>query len=163
MTVWYDTTAVFGDGDVVLRTVVVTVCVRVVLRGAAVCRWCRTNRMTHGGHHCSLPCHTRDCWVSQVLCLSEGMLEKLDLEDEDGCTTQDYMHTDRYHDCPQHHVTVTKDCSGVVTDCHRVTQNGSGSSSVTSPALVLVETPNESVCGGTVVSTEINGLLSHKL
>ena len=36
MTVWYDTTAVFGDGDVVLRTVVVvTVCVHVVLRGAA--------------------------------------------------------------------------------------------------------------------------------
>ncbi|KAI4883703.1 hypothetical protein NFI96_031574 [Prochilodus magdalenae] len=26
----------------------------VVLRGAAVCRWCCTNRMTHGGHHCSL-------------------------------------------------------------------------------------------------------------
>ncbi|KAI4892900.1 hypothetical protein NFI96_018114 [Prochilodus magdalenae] len=38
----------------------------------------------------------------------------------DGCTTQDYMHTDRYHDCPQHHVTVTKDCSGVVPDCHGV-------------------------------------------
>ncbi|KAI4871343.1 hypothetical protein NFI96_026868 [Prochilodus magdalenae] len=50
MTVWYDITAVFGDGDVVLRTVVVTVCVRVVLRGAAVCRWCCTNRMTGGGH-----------------------------------------------------------------------------------------------------------------
>ncbi|KAI4872410.1 hypothetical protein NFI96_033211 [Prochilodus magdalenae] len=53
--------------------------------------------------------------------------------------------------------TVTKDCSGVVPDCHGVTQNGSGSSSVTSPALVLVETPNESVCGGTVVSTEMDG------
>ncbi|KAI4891929.1 hypothetical protein NFI96_021900 [Prochilodus magdalenae] len=53
MTVWYDTTAVFGDGDVVLRTVVVTVCVHVVLRGAA-CRWCCTNRRTHGGHRCSL-------------------------------------------------------------------------------------------------------------
>ncbi|KAI4888125.1 hypothetical protein NFI96_029568 [Prochilodus magdalenae] len=26
----------------------------VVLRGAAVCRWCCTNRRTHGGHHCSL-------------------------------------------------------------------------------------------------------------
>ncbi|KAI4891519.1 hypothetical protein NFI96_021707 [Prochilodus magdalenae] len=49
-----DTTAVFGDGDVVLRTVVVTVCVHVVLRGAAVCRWCCTNRRTDGGHHCSL-------------------------------------------------------------------------------------------------------------
>ncbi|KAI4899084.1 hypothetical protein NFI96_022007, partial [Prochilodus magdalenae] len=46
---------------------------------------------------------------------------------------------------------------GVVPDCHGVTQNGSGSSSVTSPALVLVETPNESVCGGTVVSTKMNG------
>ncbi|KAI4885584.1 hypothetical protein NFI96_026783, partial [Prochilodus magdalenae] len=32
MTVWYDTTAVFGDGDVVLRTVVVTVCVRALTR-----------------------------------------------------------------------------------------------------------------------------------
>ncbi|KAI4881335.1 hypothetical protein NFI96_030632, partial [Prochilodus magdalenae] len=42
--------------------------------------------------------------------------------------------------------------------CHGGTQNGSGSSSVTSPALVLVETPNESVCGGTVVSTKMNGL-----
>ncbi|KAI4878578.1 hypothetical protein NFI96_032843 [Prochilodus magdalenae] len=58
MTVWYDTTAVFGDGDVVLRTVVVTVCVHVVLRGAAVCQWCCTNRMTHGGHHCSLDVHS---------------------------------------------------------------------------------------------------------
>ncbi|KAI4872576.1 hypothetical protein NFI96_010022 [Prochilodus magdalenae] len=46
--------------------------------------------------------------------------------------------------------------SGVVPDCHGVTQNGSGSSSVTSPALVLVETPNESVCGGTVVSAKMN-------
>ncbi|KAI4884684.1 hypothetical protein NFI96_003744 [Prochilodus magdalenae] len=46
---------------------------------------------------------------------------------------------------------------GVVPDCHGGTQNGSGSSSVTSPALVLVETPNESVCGGTVVSTKMNG------
>ncbi|KAI4882465.1 hypothetical protein NFI96_007320 [Prochilodus magdalenae] len=60
-----------------------------------------------------------------------------------------------------HHVTVTKDCSGVVPDCHGGTQNGSGSSSVTGPALVLVETPNESVCGGTVVSTEMDGLLPH--
>ncbi|KAI4885476.1 hypothetical protein NFI96_009301, partial [Prochilodus magdalenae] len=34
-------------------------------------------------------------------------------------------------------------------------QTGSGSSSVTSPALVLVETPNGSVCGSTVVSTKI--------
>ncbi|KAI4874087.1 hypothetical protein NFI96_005545, partial [Prochilodus magdalenae] len=44
-------------------------------------------------------------------------------------------------------------------DRHGVTQNGSGSSSVTSPALVLVETPNESVCGGTVVSTKMNGVI----
>ena len=36
MAVWHDTTAVFGDGDVVLGTVVVTVCVHVVLDGAAV-------------------------------------------------------------------------------------------------------------------------------
>ncbi|KAI4902737.1 hypothetical protein NFI96_014058 [Prochilodus magdalenae] len=66
MTVWYDTTAVFGDGDVVLRTGVVTVCVHVVLRGAAVCQWCCTNRMTHGGHHCSLDVCNRGCWVSQA-------------------------------------------------------------------------------------------------
>ncbi|KAI4903589.1 hypothetical protein NFI96_001060 [Prochilodus magdalenae] len=51
-------------------------------------------------------------------------------------------------------------CSGVVPDCHGVTQNGSGSSSVTSPALVLVEMPNEPVCGGTVVSTKMDGLVS---
>ncbi|KAI4888207.1 hypothetical protein NFI96_002796 [Prochilodus magdalenae] len=43
----------------------------------------------------------------------------------------------------------------VATQAHY--PNGSGSSSVTSPALVLVETPNESVCGGTVVSTMMNG------
>ncbi|KAI4887665.1 hypothetical protein NFI96_006580, partial [Prochilodus magdalenae] len=49
----------------------------------------------------------------------------------------------------------TQQLCGVVPDCHGVTQNGSGSSSVTSPALVLVETPNESVCGGTVVSTKM--------
>ncbi|KAI4888879.1 hypothetical protein NFI96_018541 [Prochilodus magdalenae] len=49
--------------------------------------------------------------------------------------------------------------NGVMLDCHGVAQNGSGSSSVTSPALVLVETPNESVCGGTVVSTEMDGLV----
>ncbi|KAI4903176.1 hypothetical protein NFI96_006729 [Prochilodus magdalenae] len=59
-------------------------------------------------------------------------------------------------DCPYHHVSLSRDCSGVVPDCHGVTQNGSGSSSVTSPALVLVETPNESVCGGTVVSTKMD-------
>ncbi|KAI4883688.1 hypothetical protein NFI96_012391 [Prochilodus magdalenae] len=66
MTVWYDTTAVFGDGDVVLRTVVVTVCVHVVLCGAAVCQWCCTNRMTHGGHHCSVEVCNGGCWVSQA-------------------------------------------------------------------------------------------------
>ncbi|KAI4904612.1 hypothetical protein NFI96_005737, partial [Prochilodus magdalenae] len=54
----------------------------------------------------------------------------------------------------------TNGCDGVVPDCHGVTQNGSGSSSGTSPALVLVEVTNESVCGGTVVSTKMNGLLS---
>ncbi|KAI4877038.1 hypothetical protein NFI96_033531 [Prochilodus magdalenae] len=41
-------------------------------------------------------------------------------------------------------------------DCHGVTQNGSGSSSVTSPALVFVETTGKSMCGGTVVSTKMN-------
>ncbi|KAI4879445.1 hypothetical protein NFI96_013686 [Prochilodus magdalenae] len=47
-----------------------------------------------------------------------------------------------------------------LTDCHGVTQNGSGSSSVTSPALVLVETPNRSLYEGTVVSAKMNGWLS---
>ncbi|KAI4887464.1 hypothetical protein NFI96_001530 [Prochilodus magdalenae] len=89
--------------------------------------------------------------LSEVLKVSHPLAAPL----SDGCTTQDYMHTDRYHDCPQHHVTVTN-CGGVVPDCHGVTQNGSGSSSVTSPALVLVETTNESMCGGTVVSTKMN-------
>ncbi|KAI4900850.1 hypothetical protein NFI96_003770 [Prochilodus magdalenae] len=72
MTVWYDTTAVFGDGDVVLRTVVVTVCVHVVLRGAAVCQWCCTNRMTHAGHHCSLDVLNGGCWVSQPVAVEMG-------------------------------------------------------------------------------------------
>ncbi|KAI4891129.1 hypothetical protein NFI96_030325 [Prochilodus magdalenae] len=66
MTVWYDTTAVFGDGDVVLRTVVVTVCVHVVLRGAAVCQWCCTNRRTHGG--------TTARWMSVVVMLGQSEL-----------------------------------------------------------------------------------------
>ncbi|KAI4894731.1 hypothetical protein NFI96_019371 [Prochilodus magdalenae] len=70
------------------------------------------------------------------------------------------MQTDRYNDCPQHHINIPKDCNGVVPDCHAVTQNSSGSSPVMSPALVLVETTNESVCGGTVVSTKMKGLLS---
>ncbi|KAI4883571.1 hypothetical protein NFI96_017863, partial [Prochilodus magdalenae] len=52
-------------------------------------------------------------------------------------------------------------CYNTEGDCHGVTQNGSGSSSVTSPALVLVETPNESVCGGTVVSTKMDGFWVH--
>ncbi|KAI4873244.1 hypothetical protein NFI96_020578 [Prochilodus magdalenae] len=53
----------------------------------------------------------------------------------------------------------TNDCNGVVPNCHGVTQNGSGSSSVTSPDIYLVEMTNESVDGGTVVSTKMNGLL----
>ncbi|KAI4900621.1 hypothetical protein NFI96_013919 [Prochilodus magdalenae] len=60
-----------------------------------------------------------------------------------------------------HHSPIEVTDGGVVPDCHGVTQNGSGSSSVTSPALVLVETPNESVCGGTVVSTKMSGVTSH--
>ncbi|KAI4901158.1 hypothetical protein NFI96_022148 [Prochilodus magdalenae] len=48
---------------------------------------------------------------------------------------------------------IAKDCNGVGPDCHGVTQNGSGSSSVTSPAFVFAETTNESVCGGAVVNT----------
>ncbi|KAI4903851.1 hypothetical protein NFI96_034008 [Prochilodus magdalenae] len=66
MTVWYDTTAVVGNGDVVLRTVVITTCVHVVLRRAAVCQWCCTNRINHGGHHCSLNIRNGGCWVSQT-------------------------------------------------------------------------------------------------
>ncbi|KAI4888958.1 hypothetical protein NFI96_008568, partial [Prochilodus magdalenae] len=55
----------------------------------------------------------------------------------DDCMTQDYMHTDCYNDCPQHHVNSTKDCNDVIPDCHGVTQNGTGSSSVMCPAFVL--------------------------
>ena len=54
MTVWHDTIAAFGDVDVVISTVVVTACMDVVLRPSAVCQWCCCNKMTHGGHHCSL-------------------------------------------------------------------------------------------------------------
>ena len=50
MTVWHNTIAVIGVSDVVLRTVVITVSVHVVLRGAAVCQWCLSHRMTHGRH-----------------------------------------------------------------------------------------------------------------
>ncbi|KAI4902065.1 hypothetical protein NFI96_010100 [Prochilodus magdalenae] len=53
---------------------------------------------------------------------------------------------------------VAKDCDGVVPDCHGVTQNGSGSSSLMNPALVLVEMSNESMCGGIVVSTKMSGV-----
>ncbi|KAI4891199.1 hypothetical protein NFI96_030944, partial [Prochilodus magdalenae] len=45
--------------------VLTTVPPHTVLRGAAVCRWCCTNRMTHGGHHCSLDVCDGGCWVSQ--------------------------------------------------------------------------------------------------
>ncbi|KAI4879889.1 hypothetical protein NFI96_002017, partial [Prochilodus magdalenae] len=45
--------------------------------------------------------------------------------------------------------------NGVVPDCHGVTQNGSGSSSVTSPTFVLVKMTNISVCGGTMVSAKM--------
>ncbi|KAI4884259.1 hypothetical protein NFI96_014348 [Prochilodus magdalenae] len=62
---------------------------------------------------------------------------------------------------PLPRLSLTPRCNGVMPDCHGGTQNGGGSSSVTSPALVLVETPNESVCGGTVVSTEMNSLPLH--
>ncbi|KAI4880015.1 hypothetical protein NFI96_014990 [Prochilodus magdalenae] len=63
--------------------------------------------------------------------------------------------------CVPLHLNASCLASLTLSDCHGVTQNGSGSSSVTSPALVLVETPNESVCGGTVFSTETNGVSSH--
>ena len=46
MTVWHDTIAVFGDVDVVLRAVVVTVCVRVVWNSASDAD---TTRATHAG------------------------------------------------------------------------------------------------------------------
>ena len=39
---------------------------------------------------------------------------------EDGCTTQDYIHTDRYNDCPSYHVTVTKDCNGAMPEWLRM-------------------------------------------
>ena len=42
--------------EVVLRVVVVTVCVHVVLRGAAACQWCCTTRMTHSGESLLAEC-----------------------------------------------------------------------------------------------------------
>ena len=64
----------------------------------------------------------------------------------DDCTTQDYMHADRYYDL-QHHVNVTTTVS-----C----QTG-----MEVPAFVSVETTIKSMCGGTMVSIKMNGLLSH--
>ncbi|KAI4893479.1 hypothetical protein NFI96_006929, partial [Prochilodus magdalenae] len=45
---------------------------------------------------------------------------------------------------------------GTLHDGHGATQLENRSSSVTSPAFVLVETSNESVCGGTVVSAKMD-------
>ena len=64
MTVWHDTSAVFGDTDVVLRAVVVTVRMHVVMQSSA--NGAGTNRMAHGGHYCSLNVQNHGCWVSQV-------------------------------------------------------------------------------------------------
>ncbi|KAI4887277.1 hypothetical protein NFI96_021661 [Prochilodus magdalenae] len=54
MTVWYDTTAVFGSVDVVLRAVVLTAHMHVVYVVPPSANGTGTNRMTHGGQHCSL-------------------------------------------------------------------------------------------------------------
>ena len=48
----------------------------------------------------------------------------------------------------------------MVPDCHGGTQNASRSSSV-SPAFVLVETPNKSICGGTTVSSKMSRRPGH--
>ncbi|KAI4884994.1 hypothetical protein NFI96_006217 [Prochilodus magdalenae] len=66
----------------------------------------------------------------------------------------DYVHADRYVNCTEHHVNVTKDCNGVMADCY-----ANGSSSVMSPAFVLAEMTDKSVSGGTVVSTKRNTLI----
>ena len=53
MAIWHNTIAVFGNVALVLRAVVVTVCMNVdgvVLLSA---NGAGTNRMPHGGHHCS--------------------------------------------------------------------------------------------------------------
>ncbi|KAI4896330.1 hypothetical protein NFI96_015778 [Prochilodus magdalenae] len=71
-------------------------------------------------------------------------------------TSPGYTHFDQEYSSQTGRKGGDQCANGVVPDCHGVTQNGSGSSSVTSPALVLVETPNEPVCGGTVVSTEMD-------
>ncbi|KAI4903508.1 hypothetical protein NFI96_007310 [Prochilodus magdalenae] len=73
----------------------------------------------------------------------------------DGCTMQDYMHADRYDG------SIGKDCNGAMPDCHGVIQNGSRSSTVTRPVFVLVEMTTESLCGGIVVSTKMNSLMSY--
>ena len=68
----------------------------------------------------------------------------------DACMMQGYMHAHRYH---KHFLQWCHTCRGV-------TQNGSGSSSMTSPTFVLVEMSNKSMCRGTEVSVKMNGLLS---
>ena len=65
MTAWHDTIAVFGDGDVVLRTVVSAVCGHGVLYRSVIYQWCC--RMTNGGHHCSLNVHNCRCWLTPCM------------------------------------------------------------------------------------------------
>ncbi|KAI4877815.1 hypothetical protein NFI96_019481 [Prochilodus magdalenae] len=57
-----------------------------VLRGAAVCQWCCTNRMTHGGHHCSLDVLSQQQMASTLLSPMVDYYndeEELDSVDED--------------------------------------------------------------------------------
>ena len=48
MSVWHDTIAVFGDVDVVLRAVIVTVCVHVVLHVVPSANDAGTGRLMEG-------------------------------------------------------------------------------------------------------------------
>ncbi|KAI4876531.1 hypothetical protein NFI96_000478, partial [Prochilodus magdalenae] len=54
---------VFGDIDVVLRAVIVTLCMQ--LRHAASVSGAGTNRISQEEHHCSRNVHNHGCWVNQ--------------------------------------------------------------------------------------------------
>ncbi|KAI4903357.1 hypothetical protein NFI96_000121 [Prochilodus magdalenae] len=88
----------------------------------------------------------------------------------EGCMMQDYMHTGHYNNWPLQHVSITKDCNGVVPDCHGVTQKSSRLSLATSPAFVLVEMTNPNLilfdipskeCCSYVKPVALNGFSSY--
>ncbi|KAI4875360.1 hypothetical protein NFI96_022849 [Prochilodus magdalenae] len=116
--------------------------------------WDGLSQDTIRNHYNSMP-RRLACWVDIQQAVMPSMSHPVPGPLSDGCKIRDCV-ADHYNDCP-----TTKDCNGVVPDCHGVHQNGSESSSVTSPAFVLLETINESMCGGTVVSSKIKAMVTH--